>query len=190
MNEPRATLSVDTIEGLIHPIRGIKVLLDRDLALLYGVETRSLVQAVKRNIGRFPADFMFKLTPEEFENLRSQLVISSPNCSRSQIVILKRGQNIKYLPYAFTEHGVAMLSSVLRSAKAVTINIEIIRAFIRLRHLLSNPNETAREMAELKSFLLKHSHANDREFRRLWDAFEQLAKPQVPSRRIGFDLGP
>lgn len=178
MNESGTMVSIERIEGMIYQIRGRKVLLDRDLALLYGVETRSLVQAVKRNIGRFPKDFMFQLNDEEFKNWRSQIVISNST---------KMG--LRWHPYAFTEQGVAMLSSVLRSPQAVTVNIEIMRAFIRMRELLSSQKTFANELDTLKSFMLKHSHANDREFRRLWDAFEQLAKPQGPVRRIGFDLG-
>ena len=117
---------VDNIESLIKVIRGQQVMLDKDLATLYGVETRTLNQAVKRNIQRFPSDFRFQLTMEE--------------CSKSQIVTLNagRGQNIKKLPYAFTEQGVAMLSSVLRSQTAIEVNIQIMRAFVSMRHFMVN----------------------------------------------------
>ena len=128
-------IHLEKIENKILLIRGQKVILDRDLAKFYGVETRILNQAVKRNIERFPKDFMFQLLPMETEFLISQNVIS--NFSRSQIVILnKRGKNIKYLPYVFTEQGVAMLSSVLRSKKAIEINILIMRAFVNVRKLI------------------------------------------------------
>ena len=144
------------IENLIHIIRGQQTMLDSDLAKLYGVETRALNQAVKRNIERFPADFMFQLTKEEAENLRSQIATSSSRSqnvilnvdsenlklqkeisnSRSQIAALKKGHNIKYLPYAFTENGVAMLSSVLRSKTAIEVNIRIMRAFTAMRSFM------------------------------------------------------
>jgi hypothetical protein len=125
------------IENLIHVIRGQQVMLDSDLARLYGVETRVLNQAVKRNIERFPEDFMFQLTKEESQNLISQNATSS---SRSQNVTLnvERGKNIKYMPYAFTENGVAMLSSVLRSKTAIEVNIRIMRAFTSMRSFMMN----------------------------------------------------
>src|SRR3990167_5227802 len=118
----------EVIERRIFIVRGKSVMLDRDLAKLYGVETRVLNQAVKRNINRFPEDFMFSLTREEIGRI-SQIVIRS----RSQFVTLKRGQNIKYLPYAFTEQGVAMLSSVLNSERAINVNVQIMRAFVKIR---------------------------------------------------------
>ncbi len=120
-------LPADHIERSILMIRGERVMLDADLAELYGVETRALIQAVKRNIERFPLDFAFELTPEEFNILRSQFVIS-------------RWGGRRYPPYAFTEHGIAMLSSVLRSPRAVRANIEIMRTFIRLRRMLALPS--------------------------------------------------
>ncbi|MDP3582958.1 MAG: ORF6N domain-containing protein [Ignavibacteria bacterium] len=116
-----ALIPVESISTKIHLVRGEKILLDSDLANLYGVETRTLNQAVTRNISRFPADFMFRLTKDEYASLRSQ------------IVILKRGEHSKYLPSAFTEQGVAMLSSVLKSERAVQVNIAIMRAFVQMR---------------------------------------------------------
>lgn len=128
---------IATIQRKIYEIRGQKVILDRDLAALYQVETRVLNQAVKRNIDRFPEDFMFQLTWEEAEILRSQSVMSSNDFPRSQFVTLKgKGQNIKYLPYAFTEHGVVMLASLLRSEIAVTMSVQITRAFVAMRQAL------------------------------------------------------
>ena len=190
-DDRRSIVPVEKIEQAIYFIRGSKVMLDRDLAALFGVEPRALIQAVKRNRIRFPSDFMFQLTKEELGNWVSQIVISKPDSSRSQFVILKRGQNIKYLPYAFTEQGIAMLSSVLRSHQAVIVNIEIMRAFIRLRHVLSSHEKITTELGDLKSFLLKHSHSNDREFRRVWQAIEKLTQSGNPKkdRQIGFDLG-
>jgi len=188
-NESETMVPMERIEGAIYYIRGNKIMLDRDLAMLYGVETRTLVQAVKRNSDRFPEDFMFQLTKEELENWRSQFVTSNQNCSRSQTVILKRGQNIKYKPYAFTEQGVAMLASVLRSPQAAKINIEIVRAFIRLRETLASNKGLTKELKEVKEFVLKKSNKTDREFRRIWQAIEKLTNPpKKDERKIGFDL--
>ena len=133
---------LESIENLIHVIRGKQVMLDRDLARLYGVETRVLNQAVQRNIERFPDDFMFKLSKEEAESSRSQFVMlnEEDELSRSQNATLKvkQGQNIKYLPNAFTENGIAMLSSVLRSPMAIATNIHIMRAFNAMRHFIGS----------------------------------------------------
>ena len=135
------TLQPLKIESLIYEIRGHKVMLDRDLAKLYGVETKVLNQAVKRNIKRFPEDFMFQLTNEE--------------CLRSQFVTLKnkQGQHLKYMPYVFTEQGVAMLSSVLRSDTAIEINIRIMRAFVSIRNHIYTVNQFSSELEAIKSKL-------------------------------------
>ena len=137
----------NTIESRILTLRGVQVMLDRDLAELYGVETRRLNEQVKRNKERFPEDFMFQITNEEISVLRLQAL---ENSSRSQIATLNtgRGSNIKYNPYVFTEQGVAMLSSVLRSSTAVEVNIRIMRAFVSMRHFLQN---NAQVFAEIKS---------------------------------------
>jgi hypothetical protein len=177
----------ERIERSILLVRGHKVLLDSDLAELYGVETRVLNQAVARNRARFPEDFMFQLTKEELEEWRSQFVISNSSPSgtrlRSQSVILKAGrrQHSKYRPYAFTEQGVAMLSSVLRSQRAVAVNIEIMRAFVRLRELLSTHADLARRLDDLEK-------KYDSQFRVVFDAIRQLMAPPAagPKRRIGF----
>ncbi|MCR4334582.1 MAG: ORF6N domain-containing protein [Patescibacteria group bacterium] len=132
-------IPTETIERKIFLIRGHKVMLDADLARLYGIETRILVQAVKRNLAKFPEDFMFQITPNEFLTLRSQFVISKSG---------KGGR--RYLPYAFTEHGVAMLSSVLKSPRAVQMNISIIRAFIKLQEILLTHKELAQKMESLE----------------------------------------
>lgn len=131
---------IELIRNKIYEIRGQRVMLDRDLAYLYGVETKALNQAVKRNSQRFPEDFMFQLTKEE--------------CLRSQIVTIKtaRGQHLKYMPYAFTELGVAMLSSVLRSETAIEVNISIMRAFVTFRRIVSLP-DTSERLARLESEL-------------------------------------
>jgi len=153
---------------LILLIRGQHVLLDAELAALYGVETRSLVQAVRRNLQRFPADFMFQLTREEFAALRSQSVISNTRGGR------------RYPPYAFTEQGVAMLASVLSSPRAIQVNIEIMRAFVRLRRLMSSNAELARRLDDLEQNY-------DAQFRAVFDAIRQLmTPPDPPKRRLGF----
>lgn len=131
-------MELQTIQKKIYEIRGKQVMLDFDLALLYGVETKVLKQGVKRNIRRFPVDFMFELTQEEFNSLRSQFVTSN-----------KRG-GIRYMPFAFTEQGVAMLSSILKSDTAIEINISIIRAFVAVRQYLSMASNQIKEIEELK----------------------------------------
>jgi hypothetical protein len=160
-------LPAKRIERTILVLRGEKVLLDVDIALLYGVETRALIQAMKRNRARFPSDFMFQLTPEEIENLRSQSVISSWGGRR-------------YRPYAFTEQGVAMLSSILRSERAVRVNIEIMRAFVRLRQVMSTQADLLRRLDELEQ-------RYDAQFKAVFDALRQLMPPPEAARkRIGF----
>jgi len=147
-------------------------MLDTDLAVLYGVETRVLVQAVKRNSNRFPTDFMFQLSDEEADLLRSQIVISKN----------RRGGR-RYLPYVFTEQGVAMLSSVLNSERAVEINIEIMRAFVRLREMILSNKDLARKLDALERKFESH----DVHIRSLFEAIRQLMAPPEPKkRRIGF----
>jgi hypothetical protein len=179
-------LPAERIERAILVLRGHKIILDAELARLYGVATRVLVQAVKRNLDRFPADFMFQLTIEEAAFSRSQFVILNEQdpedgqASRSQFGTSKRGKNIKYLPYAFTEQGVAMLSSVLRSPRAVQVNIEIMRAFVRLRQMLQTNADLARKLAVLEK-------KYDAQFKAVFDAIRGLmTPPERPKRRIGF----
>jgi hypothetical protein len=165
----------EDLASLIFFLRGEKVLLSEHLAELYGVSISALNQAVKRNIERFPDDFMFQLTREE-----ARAIISS----RSQNVILKRGQNIKYLPYAFTEQGVAMLSSVLRSSRAVEVNIAIMRTFVQLRRLMDSNRELARSIEAMEK-------KYDEQFAVVFDAIKQLiaeddVRKAQPRRRIGF----
>jgi hypothetical protein len=168
-------IPVERIERAILVLRGHRVLLDVDLAVLYGVETRALVQAVKRNIRRFPADFMFQLTSDEATRSRSQSVILNIGASAHG-----RGFNVKYLPYAFTEQGVAMLSSVLRSARAVEVNVEIMRAFVRLRQMLQTNADLGRKLAAVEK-------RYDAQFKAVFDAIRQLmALPLRPRKRIGF----
>lgn len=169
-----ALVPMERIESVILVIRGHRVLLDTDLALLYEVETKALNRAVKRNLERFPADFMFQLTVEEAKLLRFQ----SGTLDKGEKPT--RGQHRKYLPYAFTEQGVAMLSSVLRSSRAVRVNIEIMRAFVRLRQMLQQHADLARRLATLEK-------KYDAQFKVVFDAIRVLMSPPVkPKRRIGF----
>jgi len=157
------------MESKILFLRGKKVMLDRDLAGLYGVETKMVNRAVKRNIERFPDDFMFQLTREEYTVLL-----------RCQFGTLKRGQYSKYLPYAFTENGVAMLSSVLNSDRAIQVNIQIMRTFTKIREMLATHKELKQKIEEMEK-------KYDYQFRVVFDAIKQLIEPpQKPRKRIGF----
>jgi ORF6N domain len=156
-------VSVEQISQSILVFRGHKVLLDEDLAVLYGVATKVLLQAVKRNICRFPEDFMFQLTATEWAVLRSQFVTSK----------LRHGGR-RYTPYVFTEQGVAMLSSVLKSERAIIINIEIMRAFVKLRDLLSSNRDLARRFAQLETRLGKKLTEHDEAIAAILSAIRQL----------------
>jgi phage regulator Rha-like protein len=165
------TITHDLIEQKILLIRRHKTMLDRDLARLYGVSTKRLNEQVKRNIKRFPADFMFKLTKREADSLRSQ------NAT------LEMGRYSKYLPYAFTEQGVAMLSSVLNSERAIQVNIAIMRVFVKLRQILSAHKELCHKLNELERKIEKH----DTEIQSIFEAIRQLMiVPEKPKRTIGF----
>jgi hypothetical protein len=169
MSKETALIPAERIESLILRIRGEKVMLDADLAVMYQVTTGALIQAVKRNRHRFPADFMFQLTGQEVTDLKSQSVISS-----------SWGGRRRSRPYAFTEQGVAMLSSVLRSKRAVLVNIEIMRAFVKLRRLLATHVELARKLDALEK-------KYDAQFRVVFDAIRELMRPPEPKKRpIGF----
>jgi hypothetical protein len=172
---PNLPVPSELVERRIYSIRGQKVMLSPDLAELYEVETRALVQAVKRNMDRFPEDFMFQLTLEEFAVLKSQIVISSWGGAR-------RGT-----PYAFTEHGVLMLSSVLQSKRAVQVNIVIMRAFVKLRELLATHKDLARKLEDLERKYQTH----DTQIKAVFDAIRRLlAPPKRPKQRIGFRVSP
>jgi len=155
-------LDMRSVERAIRIVRGQRVLLDQDLAAMYEVEVRSLNQAVRRNLARFPADFMFRLTADEVARLRSQSVI---------LDAAPRGRHRKYAPYGFTEQGVAMLSSVLRSPRAIQVNVEIMRAFVRLRQMLELDADLARKIAALES-------RYDAQFRVIFDAIRELMTPR------------
>ena len=170
--QPTSLVPLRRIEQAILQVRGHRVMLAADLAALYDVETGALVRAVKRNAYRFPEDFMFQLTPQEFDNLRCQFGISSSWGGR------------RHPPYAFTEQGVAMLSSVLRSKRAAQVNVEIMRAFVRLRRILAENTGLARRLDELEK-------KYDVQFRVVFDTIRQLMLPPEPKKkRIGFATGP
>jgi hypothetical protein len=174
----------ERIERAIVRLRGQNVMLDADLARLYGVETKALNQAVRRNIDRFPSDFMFQLNPDEAAALRSQFVTLNAGRGhallRSQSVTSNGRGGRRHLPYAFTEQGVAMLSSVLRSPRAIAVNIEIMRAFVQLRRLLDSNAELARKVAELE-------RKYDGKFKAVFEAIRQLMAPSATAgKRIGF----
>jgi hypothetical protein len=171
-----APLPAEHITQSILVFRGHKVLLDEDLAALYGVATGVLIQAVKRNIRRFPADFMFQLTEAEWSVLRSRIVISSSGHGGR-----------RYAPYVFTEQGVAMLSSVLASEQAIAVNIEIMRAFVKLRELLVSNKELARRFTELEARLDKKLTEHDQAIAAILSAIRELMNAPMPKHRpIGF----
>ncbi len=174
----RVGIPAERVARSILVLRGHKVLLDADLAALYGVETRMLVQAVKRKLGRFPEDFMFQLDAEERELLRSQSVISNTP---------GRGGR-RYAPYVFTEQGVAMLSSVLNSTRAIAVNIEIMRAFVRLREMIAGNKELAKRLDELEARIDRKLSTHDQAIAGVLDAIRALMAPPAPTmkRRIGF----
>jgi len=167
--------TVIPIQNMIYEIRGQKVMIDRDLAELYEVETKRLNEAVKRNIERFPSDFMFKLTRDEL----SQLVAIC-----DQFKTLKHSVST---PYAFTEHGIAMLSSVLRSKRAVAINIEIIKTFIKLRHYALAKPDTNVQIAELRELLMLYIEKNDKRVNEIIIALNNLIGQPKETKKIGFN---
>jgi len=162
-------IPIEGIERTIYLIRRERVMLDRDLAALYGIATKALKQAVKRNRARFPGDFMFELNQTELGNWRSQFVTSKADV-----------KGLRYAPMAFTEHGILMLSSVLKSDRAIRVNIGIMRTFVKLRQMLTSNTELSYRLEELES-------KYDRQFKIVFDAIRQLMSPQVSDRKqIGF----
>jgi hypothetical protein len=165
-------VQIDKITEKIYLFRGVKVMLDKDLAALYGVENKVLKQAVRRNIDRFPYDFMFELSKKEYQSLRSQNVT------------LKRGQHSKYLPFVFTEQGVAMLSSVLKNEKAVHVNIQIMRAFIMMRKMSISDDQ-------LNQKIIAMERKYDKQFQIVFEAIKQLLEEdEKPKREIGYVKAP
>ena len=175
------------IEPTILTIRGQKVILDMELARIYGVTTKVFNQAVKRNIRKFPADFMFRLTVEEYKGLRSQIAISN----RSQFVTgSQKHRNPRYVPYAFTEHGAVMAANILHSKRAIQMSVFVVRAFIRMRQMLIEQRGLARKLAELEKELTArfdvHETAINEMFRQIRRLLSPPPEPQPPKRRIGF----
>ncbi len=168
-----------TIGRSIHLIRGHKVMLDSDLARLYGVETRALNQAVKRNLIRFPDDFMFRLSAKEVVALRSQSVTSNDRGGR------------RYPPYAFTEHGVVMLANLLNSPRAVAVSIEVVRVFVRLRQALAANIDLARQLDELERKVGARFAEHEKQLRVVFEAVRQLMADgdDVPPAKVGFEVG-
>ncbi len=170
MKSQAAIIQRESVNSVIFFIRGQRVILDKDLALLYGVSTKSLNLAVKRNYKRFIPEFMFQLTPEEFDSLRFQFATS------------KRGGR-RYLPYAFTEHGVIMVASILNSNVAINASIQLVKAFVELREFFSSHKELAGKLHDLEK---KYDH----QFKVVFDAIRELMEPPVPKRKpIGFKIG-
>jgi len=165
---------IQSLQNRIYEIRGMRVILDKDLALIYDTDTKVLNQSVKRHLDRFPVDFMFQLTNEELESIRIQVKDLDPSSmySRSQFVTLNttRGSNIKYLPLAFTEQGVAMLSGILNSKRAIQMNIAIMRAFVELRRILLMKSDFKLQLDEIKERLGGH----DAQLSQIYDAIENI----------------
>jgi len=171
------------LQKLIYEIRGQKVMLDRDLADLYGVELKVMNQAVKRNIRRFPSDFMFQLTDEEWKNQRSQIVTFNKDTR-------------KYKPYAFTEQGVSMLSSVINSERAIEVNINIMRAFVKLRYYMLTKSDTNEQIAELRKLLMVYIEntdlklsKHDKTIEQIIIALNNLIEQPPKTKKIGFNAG-
>jgi len=175
MSKNDQLIPVERISSKIFLIRNEKVLLDFDLAELYAVETKQLKRAVRRNIARFPIDFMFPLTKTEDNSLRSQ------------IGTLKRGEHSKYLPYAFTEQGVAMLSSVLNSERAIKVNIAIMRAFVKMRRILESNESLAKKLKQLEQETKEKFAEHQQQISIIFEAIKELVtEKEKPKRRIGF----
>lgn len=184
---------IKSIQNRIYEVRGERVMLDFDLAALYEVGTKVLNQAAKRNIKRFPKDFMFRLTPDEWEAMWSQIVTTSevPSTMRSQFVTASQSKrNTKVTPYAFTEQGVAMLSGILNSDKAIAMNIAIMRAFVEIRRVLIQENDLREQLKQIKERIGEH----DVQLNQIYDAMENLLDENAAQKkweereRIGFKI--
>jgi len=200
MKDESTAVSVERIEQLIYVIRGQRIMLDADMASIYAVSTKALNQAVKRNAERFPEDFLFRLTADEFEEIRSQMVgmgnqsqtvTGLPTGSlRSQIVTSKGRGGRRYAPYAFTEHGAIMAANVLNSPSAVQMSVFVVRAFVRMRSALTDNRELALKLAELESELKErldvHEVAIVDILGRIMDIIDPPPMPEPPRKQIGF----
>jgi phage regulator Rha-like protein len=180
MGKKDSLVPVESLDRLIYEIRGLRVMLDSDLAALYGVETKALKRSVNRNRVRFPSDFMFQLTAEEYDSLRRQ------------IGTLKRGQHAKYLPYVFTEHGAIMTATILNTPRAVQMSVFVVRAFLKMRAVLSNSRELTRKLAalekDLKERLDVHEAAIVTILQRVMDIIDPPAQPEPPQKHIGYHV--
>lgn len=183
-------MNIQSIQNRIYELRGERVMLDRDLAALYEVTTKSLNLSVKRNIKRFPKDFMFQLTKDEFDSLRFQIETFETNLKplRLQVETSKTRGGTRYLPYAFTEQGIAMLSGILNSDKAISLNISIMRAFVVIRKILLQQNDLKEQLKEIKDRLGEY----DAQLNQIYNAMENLSDKKAIQRkwedrqRIGF----
>jgi hypothetical protein len=187
MKKEIAEYATDDITTQILTVRGKRVILDMDLARIYGVTTKVFNQAVKRNRRKFPLDFMFRLTVEEYEDLRSQFAISN----RSQIVTgSQKHRNPRYVPYVFTEHGAVMAANILRSDRAIQMSVFVVRAFIRMRQMLIEPRSLARKLAELEKELTGRLDVHETAINEMFTQIKRLLspppEPEPRKRRIGF----
>lgn len=184
-------LREENIASIIYMIRGEKVMIDTDLASLYGIENRLLKQAVRRNLSRFPEDFLFELTHEEYNSLRSQFEILK-NLSNKDLEsgnINKRGKHSKYTAFAFTEQGVAMLSGILNSERAISVNIAIMRTFVQMRKLMFSNAELSQRVGDLERLMNEHLEDYGSDIQDIYEALRQLMRDQdeeEPRRPIGF----
>jgi len=192
MSEKPATYAVAPIESMIITIRGQKVILDADLARIYGVPTKRLNEQVKRNADRFPEDFVFQLTLDEVTNLRSQIATSSRQHMRSQIATGSTHGGRRKLPFAFTEHGAIMAANVLNSPQAVKISVFVVRAFIRMRQVLSDNRVLAKKLAELDKMLTARLDTHERAIVHVLEQILRLlnppSRPDAPPKKIGFHV--
>nr|WP_300601574.1 ORF6N domain-containing protein [Niabella sp.] len=176
-------MQLTVIQQKIYEIRDQRVMIDYDLADLYQVETKRLKEAVRRNRNRFPDDFMFELTKEEYDALRSQIAtLKHAIVAEDELVVSKRGRHSKYSPFAFTEHGVAMLASVLNSEKAIEMNIAIVRAFIALRQLTLLRNNFLEQLQQLRIELYQRIDGHDAQLSQIYDALENMLDTEAEKR--------
>lgn len=183
------TAPLASVESVIHTIRGERVILDADLAKLYGVPTKALNQAVRRNREKFPPDFLLELTNTEASNLQ-RLRLQQDTISRSQIVTLKHGKNVKHLPFAFTEHGAIMAANILNSPQAVQMGVFVVRAFVKMRSLLTDTRELAKKLAALEKELTSRLDSHETAISEFMKGMMLLLNPppaqDVPDKEMGF----
>jgi len=188
--KPKSPIPIEQIDEMIRTIRGVRVMLDRDLAKIYGVPTFRFNEAIKRNRHRFPPDFMFQLTREEFDFLKSQIAMSKPKNSSQIAMSSAKHRGTAYRPYAFTEYGALQAANVLRSKRAVEMSVFVIRAFVKMREALRGTPELARKLATLEKRLTDrldvHEAAIVQVLREVMQILNPPPEPEPPRRRIGF----